>query len=91
MQRRSEYAGITSNLNGISKDRHDFATEDNRQVALPPFRVAKTLEVQGAVYALSAFEGRLLGAVTSQFAGQGDGDDEFFWWFMRLMTVNSVL
>ena len=42
-------------------------------MALPPFRVAKTLEVQGAVYALSAFEGRLLGAVTSQFAARGMG------------------
>ena len=46
------------------------------QVALPPFRVAKTLEVQGAVYALSAFEGRLLGAVTCSESGQGDGDGE---------------
>ena len=63
------------NLNGISKDRPDFGDRRYRwQVALPPFRVAKTLEVQGAVYALSAFEGRLLGAVTSQiFAVRGQG------------------
>ena len=43
------------------------------QVALPPFRVAKTLEVQGAVYALSAFQGRLLGAVTCAARGMGMG------------------
>ena len=37
------------------------------QVALPPFRVVNTLEVSGAVYALHAFQGRLLGAVSRPF------------------------
>ncbi|CAL1172138.1 unnamed protein product [Cladocopium goreaui] len=41
-------------------------SSSSSEVALPPFRVAKTLEVQGAVYALSAFEGRLLGAVNNR-------------------------
>ena len=43
------------------------------QVALPPFRVVNTLEVSGAVYALHAFQGRLLGAVSRRFFF------DFFW------------
>ncbi len=55
------------------------------QVALPPFRVVNTLEVSGAVYALHAFQGRLLGAVSRPFlnvfflggGGGGGGWDDF--------------
>jgi len=41
-------------------------SSSSNEVALPPFRVVNTLEVSGAVYALHAFQGRLLGAVNNR-------------------------